>query len=88
MTASQTATQTVNFQRVLRCPPERLYRAFTTPAAMAKWLPPHGFTFEQVRALWRMEATETLEAHSAVAQLPAGCAAGGTRRQLQDSDGC
>ncbi|NCT84458.1 MAG: SRPBCC family protein [Comamonadaceae bacterium] len=35
---------TVTLHRVLRCPPERLYRAFTTPAAMAKWLPPHGFT--------------------------------------------
>ena len=35
---------TVTFHRVLRCPPERVYRAFTTPAAMAKWLPPFGFT--------------------------------------------
>lgn len=37
-------TTTVTLHRVLRCPPERVYRAFTTPAAMAKWLPPHGFT--------------------------------------------
>lgn len=37
-------THTVTLHRVLRCPPERLWRAFTTPAAMAKWLPPHGFT--------------------------------------------
>ncbi|HEY8878752.1 MAG TPA: SRPBCC family protein [Roseateles sp.] len=37
-------TNTVTLHRVLRCPPDRLYRAFTTPAAMAKWLPPHGFT--------------------------------------------
>lgn len=37
-------TGTVTLHRVLRCPPERLYRAFTTPEAMAKWLPPHGFT--------------------------------------------
>lgn len=35
---------TVTLHRVLRCPPDRIYRAFTTPAAMAKWLPPHGFT--------------------------------------------
>lgn len=35
---------TVTFHRVLRCPPDRVYRAFTTPAAMAKWLPPFGFT--------------------------------------------
>ena len=37
-------TNTVKLHRVLRCPPDRVYRAFTTPAAMAKWLPPHGFT--------------------------------------------
>jgi len=37
-------TGTVTLHRVLRCPPERLYRAFTTAEAMAKWLPPHGFT--------------------------------------------
>ncbi|MBI3349520.1 MAG: SRPBCC family protein [Burkholderiales bacterium] len=37
-------THTVTLHRVLRCPPDRVYRAFTTPAAMAKWLPPHGFT--------------------------------------------
>lgn len=35
---------TVRFHRILKAPPERVYRAFTTPAAMAKWLPPHGFT--------------------------------------------
>ncbi|MBI5716597.1 MAG: SRPBCC family protein [Burkholderiales bacterium] len=38
------ATGTVTLHRVLRCPPERVYRAFTTPEAMAKWLPPNGFT--------------------------------------------
>mgnify|MGYP001605624583 CR=1 FL=1 len=37
-------TGTVTLHRVLRCPPERVYRAFTTPEAMAKWLPPNGFT--------------------------------------------
>ena len=35
---------TVQFQRVLRTPPERLYRAFIDPDAMVKWLPPNGFT--------------------------------------------
>ena len=35
---------TVNLHRVLRTTPERLYKAFTDPDAMAKWLPPHGFT--------------------------------------------
>ncbi len=35
---------TVRFQRVLRAPAERIFRAFIDPDAMAKWLPPHGFT--------------------------------------------
>jgi uncharacterized protein YndB with AHSA1/START domain len=35
---------TVQLHRVLRCTPEKLYRAFLTPDAMAKWLPPNGFT--------------------------------------------
>lgn len=35
---------TVRFQRVLRAPAERVYRAFIDPDAMNKWLPPHGFT--------------------------------------------
>lgn len=37
-------TGTVRLHRVLRAPPERIYRAFIDPDAMAKWLPPHGFT--------------------------------------------
>lgn len=37
-------TNTIQLHRVLRAPPERIYRAFLTPDAMAKWLPPHGFT--------------------------------------------
>lgn len=37
-------TGTVRLHRVLRAPPERLYRAFVEAAALAKWLPPHGFT--------------------------------------------
>lgn len=35
---------TVQFHRVLKAPAERVYRAFLDPDAMAKWLPPHGFT--------------------------------------------
>lgn len=35
---------TVTLHRVLRAPPERVYHAFLDPDAMAKWLPPHGFT--------------------------------------------
>ena len=35
---------TVKFHRVLKAPPERVYKAFLDADAMAKWLPPHGFT--------------------------------------------
>jgi uncharacterized protein YndB with AHSA1/START domain len=35
---------TVRLHRVLRAKPQRVYLAFTDADAMAKWLPPHGFT--------------------------------------------
>ena len=37
-------TNTIRLHRVLRAKPERVYRAFLDPDAMAKWLPPNGFT--------------------------------------------
>lgn len=37
-------TNTVRLHRVLRATPERIYRAFLDADAMAKWLPPNGFT--------------------------------------------
>jgi uncharacterized protein YndB with AHSA1/START domain len=37
-------TGTVKLHRVLTAPAARIYRAFLDPEAMAKWLPPHGFT--------------------------------------------
>ena len=39
-------TNSVRFHRVLRAPPERVYKAFLDPKAMVKWLPPYGFTAE------------------------------------------
>jgi uncharacterized protein YndB with AHSA1/START domain len=41
---SNMADNTVRLHRVLRAPAERVYRAFLHPDAMAKWLPPFGFT--------------------------------------------
>ena len=38
------STSTIRLHRTLRAPAERVYRAFIEPAAMCKWLPPHGFT--------------------------------------------
>ena len=37
-------TNAIRLHRVLRAPPERVYRAFLDPEAMVKWLPPDGFT--------------------------------------------
>jgi uncharacterized protein YndB with AHSA1/START domain len=38
------STGTIQLHRVLRTNPERVYRAFLDADAMAKWLPPYGFT--------------------------------------------
>ncbi|RUL77741.1 SRPBCC family protein [Dyella choica] len=38
------SSQTIRLHRVLRATPERVYRAFLDAEAMAKWLPPNGFT--------------------------------------------
>ncbi|MCG2595400.1 SRPBCC family protein [Ramlibacter sp. XY19] len=56
-------SNTVRLHRVLRAPPERIYRAFLDPAAMCKWLPPYGFTGQvqqmdaKVGGSWRMSFT-------------------------------
>lgn len=66
---SKPATGTVRLHRVLRCPPERIFRAFTTPGAMSKWLPPHGFTAEvhemdaRVGGHWRMSFVNFSSGH-------------------------
>ena len=35
---------TVRLHRVLKAPPQRVYKAFLDPDALAKWMAPHGFT--------------------------------------------
>jgi uncharacterized protein YndB with AHSA1/START domain len=63
-------TSTVEFHRVLRAPPERVYRAFLHAEAMAKWLPPNGFTAKvhsmdaHVGGSWRMSFTNFTTGHS------------------------
>ena len=37
-------SSTIRLHRVLRAPPERIYRAFLDAAALSKWLAPNGFT--------------------------------------------
>lgn len=38
--------RTIRLHRVLRAPPARVFRAFTDARALARWLPPYGFTCE------------------------------------------
>jgi uncharacterized protein YndB with AHSA1/START domain len=41
---SKPATTTLRLQRVIKAPAERIYQAFLDPDALAKWIPPNGFT--------------------------------------------
>ena len=66
------ASRTIRLHRVLRADPERIYRAFLDADAMAKWLPPYGFTCKvhhmdaKVGGTFRMSFTNfsTGNAHS------------------------
>jgi uncharacterized protein YndB with AHSA1/START domain len=61
---------TVRLHRVLRSTPERLYRAFLDADAMAKWLPPNGFTGKvhqmdaRVGGTYKMSFTNFTSGHS------------------------
>lgn len=73
-------TNTVRLHRVLRAPAERIYRAFLDADAMARWLPPFGFTGKvhqmdaQVGGQYKMSFTNFGNGHSH--------AFGGTYREL------
>ena len=73
-------TGTVRLHRVLRATPERIYRAFLDADAMAKWLPPYGFTCKvhhmdaKVGGSFRMSFTNFSSGH--------GHAFGGEYREL------
>lgn len=64
------STNTVELHRVFKSTADRVYRAFTTPGAYAKWLPPHGF-FGTVHAMdsrvggeYKMSFTNLTTGHS------------------------
>ena len=63
-------TGTVQLHRVLRAPPERVYRAFLDADAMAKWIPPYGFTCTvhhmeaKVGGTFRMSFTNFTSGHA------------------------
>ena len=64
------STGTVRLHRVLRATPERVYRAFLDPDAVAKWLPPNGFTGKvhqldaKVGGAYKMSFTNFSTGHS------------------------
>lgn len=64
------STNTVQLQRVLRTTPERIYRAFLDADALAKWLPPNGFTGKvhhldaKVGGTYKMSFTNFTTGHS------------------------
>jgi uncharacterized protein YndB with AHSA1/START domain len=41
---AMSSDRAIHLHRVFTCPPEKLWRAFTEPEALARWLPPNGFT--------------------------------------------
>ena len=63
-------THTVRLHRVLRAAPEKIYRAFLDADAMAKWLPPNGFTGKvdhldaKVGGTYKMSFTNFTTGHS------------------------
>ncbi|HEY3399238.1 MAG TPA: SRPBCC family protein [Geothrix sp.] len=63
-------TSTIRLHRVIRATPERVYRAFLDADAMAKWLPPNGFTGKvhhleaRVGGTYKMSFTNFTTGHS------------------------
>lgn len=63
-------TGTVELHRVLRAPPEKVYRAFLDPLALARWIPPYGFLCSvsqldaRVGGSFRMSFTNFTTGHS------------------------
>lgn len=56
--------RTVRLHRVLRTTPEKLYRAFLEADALAKWLPPHGFTCKVQQLDARVGGTFRMSFHN------------------------
>jgi len=64
------STNTVELHRILKSTADRVYRAFVTPGALVKWLPPHGFfaTVHEIESRaggrYRMSFTNLTTGHS------------------------
>src|SRR5205823_5872288 len=68
--STNTAEHSVQLHRVLKSTADRVFRAFITPGAFAKWLPPHGFIGTvhemdgRVGGRYRMSFTNFTTGHS------------------------
>lgn len=66
---AMTMPHTIRLHRVYRAPPERVYRAFLDPDALARWLPPNGYTARvehldaRVGGTFRMAFTDFASGH-------------------------
>ena len=74
------ATGTVRLHRVFRTKPEKLYRAFLEADAMAKWLPPFGFTCRVLHMDAKVGGTFRMSFHNF--STGHGHAFGGAYREL------
>jgi uncharacterized protein YndB with AHSA1/START domain len=74
-------TNTIKLHRVLKAPPERVYKAFLDPAAMCKFLPPNGFTC----TVHKMDARVGGSYHASFTNFSSGKSHsfGGTYRELK-----
>lgn len=68
--ATASTGRAVRLHRVLRATPEKVFEAFVTPAAMARWLPPRGYVASvhsmdaRAGGSWRMSFTDFASGHS------------------------
>ncbi len=77
------SARTIQLHRVLRAPPEAVYRAFLEPGAIAKWLPPFGFTCSVEQMDVRVGGTFRMSFHNF--RRSAGHSFGGTYLDLEPS---
>ncbi len=58
------SSRSVRLHRVLRSKPEKVYRAFLEPDAIAKWIPPYGFTCKVHQMNVRVGGTFKMSFHN------------------------
>ena len=58
------SNNSVSFHRVLKATPEKVYRAFTEPNALASWIPPYGFLCTVQEMNVKVEGTYRMSFHN------------------------